>query len=83
MLEFTGGEWFNISGRGNVYSCKMPVDFHDSLMDMEVKIEGNTYVIIGVELHAVRDRFLRKGRSVGLLIRGPRKEDEGFTPYPC
>jgi hypothetical protein len=83
MLELTGGSWFSIAGRGNVYACNMPADHEGSLLNQEVLIEGHKYLVTGVELQAVRDGTLYKGRPVGLLVRGPRKEDEGFTPYPC
>ena len=74
MIEFTGGEWFTISGRGNVYACKMPVDHEGSLLKTEVLIEGHQYTVTGVEMHAVVDRSLFKGRTIGLLVRGPRKD---------
>jgi hypothetical protein len=74
MIEFTGGEWWRIAGRGNVYACKMPETIEGSLHLKEVKIEGHVYTVTGVEMFAINDRTLHKGRSVGLLVRGPRKD---------
>jgi len=74
VIEFTGGEWFCIRGRGNVYACVMPVNHEGSLLNTEVLIEGYEYTVIGVETHAVADRSLFKGRKVGILVRGPRKD---------
>lgn len=73
LLNFTEGEWFLISGRGNVFATKMPEDFDSSLLNKEVLINGHKYTVKGVEKFAVVDDSLYKGRKVGLLVRGPIK----------
>lgn len=74
MIEFTDGEWWKIAGRGNVYACKMPVTIEGTFLNSEVKIEGHVYFVTGIEMFALNDRTLHKGRSIGILVRGPRKD---------
>jgi translation elongation factor EF-Tu-like GTPase len=74
LLNFQEGEWFKISGRGHVFSTKMPEDHDESLLNKEVMIQGHTYLVTGVEMFTVCDNRLYKGRPVGLLIRGNRKD---------
>lgn len=74
LIEFTEGEWFKISGRGNVYSAKMPYSIDYSLLNKNVKIEGYEYLVTGVEMTRQLDSTLYKGRPIGLLVRGPRKD---------
>lgn len=76
MLKFNEGEWWKIAGRGNVFATKMP-EFHPvSMLNTEVLIQGETYTVIGVEMTRQNDSSLFKGRSVGLLVRGPVKHVE-------
>lgn len=74
-LEFTEGEWHYISGRGHVFATKMPRDYPVSFLGKEVIIEGNKYIVRGIEMFAVADTSLFKGRDVGILVRGNRKEN--------
>lgn len=74
LLSFTEGEWFKIAGRGHVFATKMPEDYEGSLVKKDVLINGHQYTVTGVEMFATYDTSLFKGRSVGLLVRGPRKD---------
>lgn len=78
MIKFSGGEWFKISGRGNVYSCKVPEGGFSTaqVYEQTVEIDGKEYFVTGIETFAIfrkrtRDGWIyEKGESVGLLVRG-------------
>jgi translation elongation factor EF-Tu-like GTPase len=69
-VTFTEGEWHSISGRGNVYATEMPIDYPKTLLGETVTIEDYDYIVTGVEMFAVLDNSLYKGRQVGILVRG-------------
>jgi translation elongation factor EF-Tu-like GTPase len=74
MIHFIEGEWHKIAGRGYVFATRMPEDHEGSLLNKEVVINGHQYTVTGVEMFALHDSRLHKGRPVGLLVRGPRKD---------
>lgn len=75
-LEFNEGEWFNIHGRGNVFSTKNPFECKDfsHIFETFVIIKGNSYYVTGIEYFAIQLPY-PKGHSIGLLVRGPIKEE--------
>jgi len=74
MTKFGPGEWFDIAGRGHVYSTYNPEECDDfsHLLNKEVEIEGNIYMCTGVEFMGFSS--FRKGRPIGILVRGPKRE---------
>ena len=78
-IEFSEGFWHNISGRGNVYSCRVPEPgfWSSDVYRNNVIIEGKIYFCTAIETHgkcrdhhAVKGYFYDSGDLVGLLIRG-------------
>jgi hypothetical protein len=74
VIEFHQGEWFHIKGRGHVFATKMPQDHDKSLLGTDVKIGEFVYRVVGVEMQGLNDPSLTKGRAVGILVRGERKD---------
>lgn len=77
MLKFEGGEWFNVVGKGKVYSFKVTQRdlTSEDLLNQEVEIEGKQYVVTSVEMHSQSKAKL--GSNIGLVV----KEKVNFQEY--
>ncbi len=69
------GDWFKPTNHNWVFCCVLPKKV-DVLIGQVVMIQGHEYKIKAVELHAVANRELWQGRSIGMMIEGDRKDDE-------
>jgi hypothetical protein len=75
VMTFNEGDWLQIAGKGNVFSTTMPRDFEGVLIGQEVTIKGHNYTVANIEMTGILHRnFLTKGKALGLIINGPRKD---------
>lgn len=87
MINFSNGEWFKISGRGNVYSTKLSKDtWTNEIFKTNVLIDDEEYYVTGIESFAkARDKDSVKGylykqnEPIGLLVRKNKTANGGMV----
>jgi hypothetical protein len=76
MHKFSGGEWYTINGRGEVYAATNDKDFWSTEVYLKkVEIEGVQYKVLGIEsttkyrdTDPLKGHFYKRGELIGLLV---------------